>query len=74
VRQLDFISPRSLSENSFFVISNEAERREKSEKSTTYANKISRLRLEMTILGQAPLKVLLVKGAIDPADRGLYGA
>lgn len=43
----------SLSENSFSVILNEAEGSEKSEKSSAYANEISRLRLEMTILGQA---------------------
>jgi|GEM_PF-2693906 len=41
-------------ENAVFVISNEVWRSEKSVKSATCGSKISRLRLEMTVLRQPP--------------------
>jgi hypothetical protein len=40
--------------NASFVMSNGAQQSEKSVKSTGCKYKISRLRLEMTVLGQAP--------------------
>lgn len=52
---------RGLSENSFSVISNEAWRTEKSENFATCANQVSRLRLEMTILGEPPGELIVAK-------------
>ncbi len=64
-----------LCDNSFFVILNEAERREKSLKLRNYQTKVSCLRLEITVFTQSAAEVGWAKcretlGLTDKRDKG----